>query len=289
MKHHAGRRGEITDRPKGIIRGSLDMVEYRLPVLLARKIFRGLAMAGITGSFREFHVFFIIIFASLPLGAACAAWFLGRYYKISFLRRIVAVISGWVFALCLSLPAIPLWGKATIYWQILVPVYAFFGTAAALWLLTHSLERAKFTKLFRTSALTILVISIVSFPVFALTVFIRKHPSEPASSTSIKSVNRCASILRDLYTAQELYRNQHKKYGKLDDLDAGHLFETSRFDAGITEYDITLTIPDERHWVCIAIPSTKIPNAWSLRIDETGVVRYRKDKHPPDAKDPVFR
>ncbi|TET36514.1 MAG: hypothetical protein E3J72_08505 [Planctomycetota bacterium] len=248
-------------------------------------------MIAVKGSYHEFHFFFIIIFASLPVSAACAAWLLGRYYKISFMRRIIAVLSGWVFALCLTLPGLPTykWGNITIYRPALIPVYAIIGSTVVLWLLTQGSEPAKFGRLFGASALAILVYSVAAFPVFALTIFINERSFVSAPTASLKHVRKCASTLRDLYSAQELYRNQHKKYGSLEDLEAGRFFETSRLDAGITKYIITMTTSDEKHWECIAVPTGEIPGAWSLRVDETGEVRYREDGRPPTPKDPVFR
>jgi hypothetical protein len=248
-------------------------------------------ITGILNTTPEFRVYLTVVLVSLPLGTLCAAWLIGRYYKISFLRRVVAVFSGWAFAFCLSLPGIPAfkWDNTTIYCPILIPAYALVGTVVVLWLLTQGSEPARFGRLFGAGALAILVYSAAAFPVFAFTVFTNKGSSESAPTANLKHARRCASILRDLYSAQELYRNEHKKYGSLEDLEAGRFFETTRLDAGITKYVITLTIPDEKRWECIAVPSGEIPGAWSLRVDEAGEVRYREDGATPTVKDPVFR
>ena len=55
-------------------------------------------ITGIMGISPEFRDYLIVVLVSLPFGTFFAAWLVGRYYKVSFLRRAIAVFSGWAFA-----------------------------------------------------------------------------------------------------------------------------------------------------------------------------------------------
>jgi hypothetical protein len=227
----------------------------------------------------------------VAVGFTFPVWWLGSFYRIGKLRRIGVVFAGMLLA-----------GTSGAFIHILfdslfVSVLLGFlggvgGTAAALWLASSSTEPATFPRLFGIAALTFvefLLAAAVSGAIAYLAISSVTVRNSMGMNFSPKKTENLISGLRRLYSAQAIYKTKNGKFGTLEELDEGKFFDGELLDSKLTGYRVAEFEVSKKSWHVAAVPNDSRSGLPGFRIDESGLIRYRKDGNAPTESDPVYR
>ncbi|MHC4660176.1 MAG: hypothetical protein ACYS8W_00680 [Planctomycetota bacterium] len=226
----------------------------------------------------------------IAFGVFLCTWGLGKFYKLGKLKRAATYFAGMLIAATSGAFVHLLFDS--LYVSVPIAFLAGIGGfTAVLWFSSSAGEPASFTRLFSVGAFMFFFFVTISMAtgilIFALISFVTA-PNPTRHYLDTKETRNLVIRLRQLYSAEEIYRTRNGKYGTLDELAKGKFFDPDDLSEENTGYVVTLEIFDDS-WHAVAVPDESNYDLPGFRIDESGLIRYRKDGLAPTSSHPVYR